>query len=571
MKNPMQRPRTGFRQRRAITPGRVGALIAAALLWGSSVSSGAEGAAWTEHPADALHDSAVVSTDAGAVRGTLTPKNRLFQGIPYAAAPVGPLRWASPRPAQPWEGVRDARKPGNRCAQAQGLIDEASNTEDCLYLNVTTPRHGAARPLPVMVWIHGNGYISGAGSLYGAQQLASSGKVIVVSLNYRLGIFGFLAHPALDHGKARHLSGNFGLEDQQAALRWVQRNAAAFGGDPSNVTIFGESAGGTSVCSHMAAPSSAGLFHKAILQSAQCTGENWSPGPPTWFPRPRAEREQHGLDVAAKLGCPDTRTAAACLRAQPVQELAKWSDNGIGSGPTTGRGLLPRSPQRAFATGHFNRVPLIQGTTRDEHHLFTAAIEVATGEQTTEASYQAQIHTLFKPADASRILARYPSRHFHSPGEALSTVVTDWAWGCTVLARTAPCPHTFRYTPTNSPTSTLHGSRPCRGRTFPPARFMVVNCSTSSKTSSSQARRRATSAGCRLRWSVTGASSPTPGTRTEAANHAGSLFRPTSTSSHWRRTRSGQPIWRANTNVPSGHRSTTDHGPGGVCQLPKAS
>jgi len=435
MKNPRLRPRNDLRRPRALTTGRLGAVLVAALLCGSSACAGADGAASADHPADDLHDPAVVSTDAGAVRGTLTAKTRLFQGIPYAAPPVGPLRWASPRPAAPWQGVRDASKPGNRCAQAQGLIDEASNAEDCLYLNVTTPRPSAGRPLPVMVWIHGNGYINGAGSLYGAQRLASTGKVIVVTPNYRLGIFGFLAHPALDHGEARHLSGNFGLEDQQAALRWVHRNAAAFGGDPSNVTIFGESAGGTSVCSHLAAPSSAGLFDNAILQSAQCTGENWSPGPPTWFPRPRAEREQHGLDVAAELGCPDTRTAAACLRAKPVQELAKWSDDGIGSGPTTGRGLLPRSPQRAFATGRFNRVPIIQGTTRDEHHLFTAAIEAATGQQTTEASYQEQIHTLFNPADASRILARYPSRHFHSAGEALSTVVTDWAWGCPVLAR----------------------------------------------------------------------------------------------------------------------------------------
>jgi para-nitrobenzyl esterase len=119
-----------------------------------------------------------------------------------------------------------------------------------------------------------------------------------------------------------------------------------------------------------------------------------------------------------------------------VQKLAKWSDDGgVGSGPAVGGGFLPLSPQRAFATGHFNRVPLIEGTTRDEHRLFTAAIETATGEQTTEASYQAQIHTLFNPADATRILARYPSSKFHSPGEALSTVVTDWAWGCPVLDR----------------------------------------------------------------------------------------------------------------------------------------
>ena len=433
--NPMSQPRSESRQPRARSRWRLSALLAAALLCGLSACSQADGAAQMDHTADRLDDAPVVSIDAGDLRGTQTADTRMFQGIPYAAPPVGPLRWASPRPAEPWQGVRDATKPGNRCPQAQGLIDEASNTEDCLFLNVTTPRHSTARPLPVMVWIHGNGFINGAASLYDAQQLASSGQVIVVSPNYRFGIFGFLAHPALNHGKAKQMSGNFGLEDQQAALRWVQRNAATFGGDPSNVTIFGESAGGTSVCSHMAAPSSAGLFHRAILQSAQCTGEKWSPGPPTWFPLLRADREENGLDIAAKLGCPDTRTAAACLRAKPVEELAKWSDVGVGSGPTVGGGLLPRSPERAFATGRFNRVPLIQGTTRDEHHLFTAAIEVATGQVTTEASYQEQIHTLFEPADAARVLAQYSSGQFHSAGEALSTVVTDWAWACPVLAR----------------------------------------------------------------------------------------------------------------------------------------
>ncbi len=378
------------------------------------------------------HDGTVVSTDAGRVRGTLTASARLFEGIPYAAPPVGPLRWASPRPPASWSGIRDATSPGHRCAQATGLIDQASGSEDCLYLNVTTPRHGAGN-LPVMVWIHGNGFINGAGSLYDAQRLADSGNVIVVSPNYRLGIFGFLAHPALDHD--RTLSGNFGLEDQQAALRWVQRNAAAFGGNPRNVTIFGESAGGTSVCAHLVAPGSAGLFQKAILQSAECTGQKWSPGPPTWFPLPRAERERHGLAVAAELGCSDVTAAAACLRAKPVADLAPLSDTDTGSGPTVGGGVLPLDPQRAFATGHFNHVPVIMGTTRDEHRLFTAAIETATGEPTTEASYQEQIRTLFDPADADRILARYPTSHFHSAGEALSTVVTDWAWSCPTLDR----------------------------------------------------------------------------------------------------------------------------------------
>ncbi|WP_344274083.1 carboxylesterase/lipase family protein [Actinomadura napierensis] len=405
------------------------------MLFGASACAEAADVRPANHAETGRDYPTVISTDAGAVHGMLTANARLFQGIPYAAPPSGPLRWASPRRAASWPGVRDATKPANRCAQAKGLIDDASDAEDCLYLNVATPRHSSARKLPVMVWIHGNGFINGAGSLYDAQRLASTGNVIVVSPNYRMGIFGFLAHPALDHGAARHLSGNFGLEDQQAAMRWVQRNASAFGGDRANVTIFGESAGGTSVCSHLVAPGSAGLFQKAILQSAQCTGERWSPGPPTWFPLPRKEREQHGLDVASKLGCPKVRTAAACLRRKSPAELAKWSDVDLGSGPTTGGGVLPLSPQKAFTTGHFTRVPLIEGTTRDEHRLFTAAMEVATDKQTTDASYRDEIRKLFGPSDSARVLARYPVAAFHSAGEALSTVVTDWAWGCPVLDR----------------------------------------------------------------------------------------------------------------------------------------
>lgn len=431
----MQGPTTGRDRSRPTVPGHLRTLLATAVLFGASACGGAAGATATNQAGTSHDDSTVISTDAGAVRGTRTASARLFQGIPYAAPPKGWLRWASPQRAASWSGIRDATKPGNRCAQAKGLIDEASDTEDCLYLNVTTPRHSSGRKLPVMVWIHGNGFISGAGSLYDAQRLASTGNVIVVSPNYRLGIFGFLAHPALDHGAAKHLSGNFGLEDQQAALQWVRRNASAFGGDRTNVTIFGESAGGTSVCSHLAAPGSAGLFQKAILQSAECTGKRWSPGPPTWFPLPRKEREQHGLHIASELGCPQVRTAAACLHRKSPAELAKWSDVDLGSGPTTGGGVLPLSPQKAFATGRFNRVPLIEGITRDEHRLFTAAIEVATGKQTTDASYREEIRKLFGPTDAARILARYPVAGFHSAGEALSTVVTDWAWGCPVLDR----------------------------------------------------------------------------------------------------------------------------------------
>ncbi len=422
---------SGRRRRRSDTARRPGVLLTVAVLALCAAGAGAAALAWSRSSSRSP-DATVVSTDIGAVQGRLGTDTRVFQGIPYAAPPVGDLRWASPQPAASWPGIRDATRPGNRCAQAEGVIDRASTTEDCLYLNVATPRHSSGRELPVMVWIHGNGFINGAGSLYDAQQLASSGNVIVVSPNYRLGIFGFLAHPALDHGRARNLSGNFGLEDQQAALQWVKRNAAAFGGDPGNVTIFGESAGGTSVCAQVAAPGSAGLFQKAIVQSGQCTGRKWSPGPPTWFPLPRSEREQHGVEVAAEVGCSDPVTAAECLRAKPTEDLAKWSDDGVGSGPTFGGGMLPLSPESAFATGQFNHVPIIEGITRDEHRLFTAAIEKATAQQTTPDSYREQLDALFPAPDVERIMDRYPVSRFHSAGEALSDVVTDWAWGCAI-------------------------------------------------------------------------------------------------------------------------------------------
>ncbi|MFD0078841.1 carboxylesterase family protein [Streptomyces sp. NPDC127166] len=206
----------------------------------------------------------LVTTTGGAVRGTANSDGtRSFQGIPYAAPPVGAMRWASPRRAAPWTGVREATAPGPSCAQPQGLpIGTSSESEDCLYLNVTTsaPRAGKR---PVIVWIHGGSLMFGSGDLYGPKRLAAEGAV-VVTVNYRLGVMGFLAAPALN------TSGGLGLEDQQEALRWVRANAAAFGGDPANVTVMGESGGGYSVCGHLASPKSAGLFDRAVIQSAPC-------------------------------------------------------------------------------------------------------------------------------------------------------------------------------------------------------------------------------------------------------------------------------------------------------------
>jgi carboxylesterase type B len=197
------------------------------------------------------HAAGIVRTGTGSVSGTIIDAQRSFQGIPFAAPPIGENRWRDPQPARPWQGVLKADKPGPRCEQS----------EDCLYLNVTTPLQAANRP--VLVWIHGGSFTSGAGSDYGVDQLVRNGSV-VVTINYRLGAFGYFGFPGLDG------SGAFGLSDQQAALGWVQRNIRQFGGNPNNVTLFGASAGGLSTCAQLTSPRTRGLFHRAIIQSGPC-------------------------------------------------------------------------------------------------------------------------------------------------------------------------------------------------------------------------------------------------------------------------------------------------------------
>lgn len=204
---------------------------------------------------------AFVPTDAGVVRGVATDSLRRFLGIPYAAAPVGDLRWRPPQPHARWTGVRDATAFGNHCSQAASPFGIASTTEDCLFLNVFAPRHGeedsderSSHLHPVMLWIHGGALVVGESNDYDPTRLVEQGDVVVVTVNYRLGRLGFLAHPALTAESPEHASGNYGFMDQQLALDWVRRNIARFGGDPKRVTIFGESTGGLSVHSQLASP-----------------------------------------------------------------------------------------------------------------------------------------------------------------------------------------------------------------------------------------------------------------------------------------------------------------------------
>ncbi len=290
----------------------------------------------------------------GFVKGGITQ----FLGIPYAKPPVGDLRWRPPQPVAKWESVRKADKFGPTCAQVTTLgpfAGPANSNEDCLYLNVFTQDTKAK--LPVLVWIHGGGYVDGESNDYDATKLVTQGKLVVVTLNYRLNLFGFLAHPALD--VERHAFGNYGIMDTQAALRWVQGNIASFGGDPGNITLGGQSAGAGAAAANLVSPGAKGLFQRAIFQSG-----GYSP-----FAR-RSTSEDRGEKFAAAAGCA-TGDIAKCLRALPAAKIIALSGTPSANGPfingplVDGRIILQQEID-AFRSGEFNKMPIMIGTTKDE-------------------------------------------------------------------------------------------------------------------------------------------------------------------------------------------------------------
>ncbi|MER6514879.1 carboxylesterase family protein [Nonomuraea sp. NPDC001636] len=366
-----------------------------------------------------------VATDKGEVAGTDRDGVRRFQGVPYAKPPVGALRWQLPQEPAAWRGVRQAKAPGPSCPQTGengGLAEHSS--EDCLYLNVTTPAD-RSRKLPVVVWLHGGGYSSGSGADYDPARMVRDGHVVVVTVNSRLGVFGFFGHPDLPD------SGTYGLADQQAALRWVRRNITAFGGDPSRVLLAGQSSGGISVCGQLASPQAAGLFQRAAIQSGSCkpdwTGELSAPGDGAsklWIDRTVLQRRGR---TAARLlpeppACSDTEDLA-CLRGVPAKDLLAL--NGPFHSPAYDTPLVPREPWTSFAKGRFVRVPVIEGTTRDEHTLFASLFHLA-----DEPAYRAQLVKAFGAAKAVKIAAEYPAARYRSPALAFAAVGTDFTAAC---------------------------------------------------------------------------------------------------------------------------------------------
>jgi para-nitrobenzyl esterase len=302
----------------------------------------------------------IVQTEFGPVAGVAEDKANVFRNIPYAAAPIGPLRWAPPQPPKSWTQPLPAVVPGPSCPQpmsADGTpnLGAASGptSEDCLQLNIFAPK-GPAKAAPVMVWIHGGGHFTGAGWIYNGQNFARDG-VVVVAINYRLGALGYFAHPAIDKAaKPGDPVGNYGLMDQIAALKWVQRNIAAFGGDPNNVTVFGESAGGQSTLALLATPSARGLYERAIVES----GLGWVK------PRTLAAQEAEGVAALAKAGI--TAQTIDELRALPAEALVAVRED---YEPFIDGKLMTETASQALADGRFADVPLIIGSNSGEDSL----------------------------------------------------------------------------------------------------------------------------------------------------------------------------------------------------------
>jgi len=372
----------------------------------------------------------VVVTQTGAIEGSKSGPVRRFLGVPFAQPPIGDLRWQSPAPMACWTGVRAASAFGPICPQRDedGAV---VGDEDCLTLNVYAP--SGAQKAPVLVWIHGGGNTQGASSnpVYDGQELAERRGVVVVSMNYRLGALGFFALSQEGFG------GNYGILDQQAALRWVRDNIERFGGDPANVTLFGESAGGQNALVHFAVPGSRGLFSRVIVQSGGIYG--------TTLEQSSAAMQE----VVGAAGCASASDVASCMRAVSAHDLAAIEtavgplSRGVRYVPVIDGSIIPRNVLDLIASGEHNHVPLIIGTNADETSRMVPVVR-------TEAEYEAAVTAQFGARLAVPLLLQYPASRFPTPRAALVALTTDTTWTCNArkIARAAAAAQTepvFRY------------------------------------------------------------------------------------------------------------------------------
>ena len=406
------------------------------LLWLVLVGCG-EDSAKTSSPVDAGSDATtppdsgpepgVVETAHGPVRGVCSEGTCAYKGIPYAAPPVGELRWRPPEAPAPWTEPRAAVSYGPECLQVEYPSGQTTGNEDCLTLNVWAPETAPAAPLPVLVWLHGGDNIIGSSSaengLYDGRNLSQRVPAIVVTVNYRLAAFGFLAHPAFAGENPEGASGNYGILDQIFALRWVQENAARFGGDPKQVMLFGQSAGASDTCAVLASPLAAGLVSRAMMISLSCYVV-----PQSTIAATNAAAEQF-------LGCSGAADMAACLRSQNAEQVARvpgasLSQAGQGSDYYTvvdGR-VLTQPPLQAMASGAHAHVPMILGTTRDEYAELVDLL--VSPMPTTPAEYTSTVHALFGSFYGDQIVALYPLSEYGTPRAALVASLSDYVMHC---------------------------------------------------------------------------------------------------------------------------------------------
>ncbi len=378
-------------------------------------------------------DGLTVGFSAGKVKGKLVEKTRAFLGIPYAKPPVGALRFAPPQPVDPWTDEREATMHGSSCAQSMGATSPTNGVnEDCLTLNVYTPQTPPTGGLPVFVWIHGGAYVSGGSSQYDGQKLSERGPLVVVTINYRLGAFGFLSHATLDATRGNEPSGNDGLRDQQLALKWVKNNIAAFGGDPGKVTLAGESAGSMSACIHLVSPPARELAARFVFESGVCTGET--------LLKKKAEADGLGKMLSDEL-CAGQADVAKCLREKSVMDFTEWRKTtglfGAGFTPVYNPAdpLLPDNPAKLVEAGNYNsKAVILAGTNLNEWGLFqTLGSPRAANLAEFEMAIETQLAATVGPATAM-VKAHYKPAMDAQANEALIRLMTDSAFRCPTRA-----------------------------------------------------------------------------------------------------------------------------------------